>query len=62
MGPTTALIRVNAHRIVNGVPNGIGPTTAAFEAATPKIRTGMVSGRISTASKSPPRRNATVRK
>src|SRR2546423_9425741 len=49
-GPSTALIKVSAHRIVNGVPNGTGPTIAAFEAATPKMSTGTVSGTISTAS------------
>ncbi len=35
---------MSAQRIVNGAPNGTGPTIAAFEAATPKIRTGMVKG------------------
>ncbi len=59
-GPTTRLTRVSAHRIVNGVPNGTGPTIAAFEAATPKISTGIVSGSTSTASSKPPRRSATV--
>ena len=38
----------SAHRIVNGVPKRTGPTIAAFEAATPKISTGMASGRTST--------------
>ena len=32
-GPITALIRVRAHNIVNGVANGIGPVTAALVAA-----------------------------
>src|SRR5499427_9614623 len=36
MGPITRLISVRAQRILNGGPNGIGPTIAAFEAATPK--------------------------
>src|SRR5919108_1988281 len=58
-GPMTKLARVSAQRIMNGVPNGIGPTTAALEAATPKIRTGTVSGSTSTASNSPPRRKVT---
>ncbi len=43
-GPTTRLASVSAHRIVNGVPNGTGPATAALAAATPKISTGTVSG------------------
>ena len=30
-GPTTKLTSVSAHRIVNGVPNGTGPTIAAFD-------------------------------
>ena len=42
------------------MPNGSGPTIAAFEAATPKISTGIVSGSTSTAISSPPRRSATV--
>ena len=46
--PTTRLTSVSAHRIVNGVPNGSGPTIAALEAATPKISTGTVSGSTST--------------
>src|SRR5215204_5875577 len=58
-GPSTMLASVNALKIVSGVPNGTGPTIAAFDAATPKISTGIVSGRTSTASKSPPRRSAT---
>src|SRR6516164_11835319 len=45
MGPMTRLISVSAQRILNGVPNGIGPTIAAFEAATPKISTGTVNGK-----------------
>src|SRR5579883_2701305 len=57
-GPMTLLIRVNAHRIVNGAPNGTGPTTAALVAATPKISTGTVSGSTSTGSSRPPRRKA----
>ena len=44
-GPTTRLASVSAHRIVNGVPNGTGPVTAALAAATPKISTGTVSGK-----------------
>ena len=58
-GPITRLTRVSAHRIVNGVPNGTGPTIAALEAATPKISTGIVSGSTSTGSSNPPRRSAT---
>src|SRR5690606_10021714 len=53
-GPTTSDISVSAQRIVNGVPNGTGPTTAAFEADTPKISTGTASGRISTGRRRPP--------
>src|SRR6516162_7579700 len=44
-GPTTRLAKVSVHKTVNGVPNGTGPATAAFAAATPKIRTGTVKGR-----------------
>ena len=58
--PTTRLASVSAQRIVNGVPNGTGPTTAALAAATPKISTGTVSGNTSTASSSPPRRSVTA--
>src|ERR1700730_14662305 len=54
-GPMTTLTNVSAHRIVNGVSNGIGPTTAALVAATPKISTGMVSGSTRTGSSRPPR-------
>jgi len=43
-GPMTALTRVSAHRIVNGVANGTVPPTAALVAETPKISTGMVIG------------------
>src|SRR6266481_623636 len=57
-GPITPLMRVSAHRIVNGVSNGTGPATAALVAATPKISTGTVSGSTSTGSKRPPRRSA----
>ncbi len=36
-GPMTRLASLSAHRIRNGVEkNSFGPTTAAFEAATPK--------------------------
>ena len=45
-GPITRLNSVSAHRIVNGVPNGTGPTIAAFAAETPKISTGIASGNI----------------
>ena len=34
--PSTRLIRVSAHNTVNGVPNGTGPTTAAFDAGYPE--------------------------
>ena len=44
---------------MNGAPKLIGPATAAFEAATPKISTGTVSGSTRIGSSSPPRRNAT---
>src|SRR5439155_15019076 len=57
--PTTKLTSVSAHKIVNGVPNDSGPTVAVFEAATPKISTGTVSGITRTASNSPPRRKVT---
>ena len=56
--PTTRLTKDSAHKIMNGVPNDNGPTMAAFEAATPKISTGTVSGSTSTASSNPPRRRA----
>src|SRR6185437_13340546 len=59
-GPTTRLARVNAQRIVNGVPNGTGPLSAAFAAATPKMSTGTVSGNTRTASRRPPRRSVTA--
>jgi hypothetical protein len=47
--------------MLNGVPNGTGPTTAAFDAATPKMSTGIVNGITRIASRRPPRRRATVR-
>ncbi len=57
-GPTTRLASDSAQRIVKGVPKGTGPTIAAFDAATPKMRTGIVSGKISTGTSNPPRRSA----
>src|SRR5262252_2967236 len=59
-GPITRLMRVRAHRIVNGAPNGTGPTIAASAADTPKIKTGTVSGSTRTGSRRPPRRSATA--
>ena len=58
-GPITRLTSVSAQRILNGVPNGIGPTMAAFAAATPKMSTGTVSGRtrIGEQQPAPPQRN-----
>ena len=60
MVPSTAKNRVSAHRIRNGGRNGSGSVTAACVADTPKIKTGMTSGRISTETSKPPRGNETV--
>ena len=57
--PMARLANDNAHKIVNGVPNGTGPMTAALAAATPKISTGIVSGSTRTGNSNPPRRSAT---
>ena len=57
-GPSTRLPSVSAHKIMNGAPKP-DPVIAAFEAATPKISTGTVSGSTSTGSSNPPRRSAT---
>src|ERR1700704_6634459 len=59
-GPTTKLTSDSAHRIENGVPNDSGPVIAACEAATPKISTGIESGRTSTATNNPPRCSVTA--
>src|SRR5689334_7708333 len=59
-GPITQLASDSAHRIENGVPNDSGPETAASEAATPKISTGIDRGNTSTASSNPPRCKVTA--
>ena len=41
IGPRTRLPSDSAHRMVKGAPNGRPPVTAALEAETPKIRTGI---------------------
>ena len=55
---TTALTSVSATRIRNGGRNGCGSVTAAAAALTPKISTGIVKGRTSTAIRMPPRPKA----
>ena len=50
----------SADTITNGALNDDAPPLAAEAAATPKISTGIVSGRASTASNNPPRRSETV--
>ena len=57
-GPSTSANRVSAATNFSAVSNGTGPAPAL--AATPKISTGIVSGRMSTATSSPPRGNATA--
>src|SRR4051794_11791231 len=58
-GPTTKLTSDSAHKIENGAPND-SPAIAAWDAATPKINTGIESGSTSTASSSPPRCSVTA--
>src|SRR5215212_10797401 len=58
-GPTTKLTSDSAHKIENGAPND-SPVIAAWDAATPKINTGIESGSTSTASSSPPRCSVTA--
>ena len=49
-----------AHRTRNGLRNGAPPPLAADAAATPKISTGIVSGRTRIAMSRPPRLSETV--
>ena len=51
---------VSAQSARKGVQNGTVPPLAAPAAETPKISTGTVKGRISTAISRPPRRRLTV--
>src|SRR5690606_28022769 len=57
-GPSTSANRVSAATNFSDVSNGTGPAPAL--AATPKISTGIVSGRMRTATSSPPRGKATA--